>query len=105
MIYDVRQFQCRPGTVAAQIKLFAEKGRAPHLRHVGRVAVFGYGETGDLDTYTLIVSYDDIGDRAQRRAALLADPEWQAYLTATKEAGNIINRHNYILNAAPFVNP
>ena len=103
MIYDVHCYRCRYGTVRDQLKLYEEQGRAAHIRHLGKAVVFGYGETGQVDSYTHIVAYEDMADRAKRRAALLADPEWQAYMKASAAAAYIVSRENYILNAAPFV--
>lgn len=103
MIYDVHQYRCRYGTVDAQLKLFEEQGRAAHVRHLGKALVFGYGETGEVDGFTHVISYDDLADWAQRRAALVADPEWQAFVKTSRETGYILGRENRILRAASFV--
>ena len=102
MIFDVHQYKCRYGTVRAQVKLYEEKGMAVHQRHLGKPAVFGIGETGDVDSYTHVMVFEDAADRESRRAALGADPEWQAYLAACREAGNIVSRENHTLLAASF---
>ena len=102
MIFEVHQYKCRYLGAPAQIKLYDELGRAAHERHCGKPAVFGVGETGEVDSYTHIMSYEDNADRARRREALLADPEWQAYMKACREAGNILSREIHVLRAAPF---
>ena len=102
MIFDVHQYKCRYGTVQAQVKLYEEKGMAVHQRHLGMPVVFGIGETGDVDSYTHVMAFENAAERESRRAALAADPEWHAYLAACRQAGNIVSRENYTLRAASF---
>ena len=66
MIVDVHQYQCRYGTVQAQVKLYEEKGRP---------VVFGVGEAGDVDSCTHVMAFENAADRENRRAALAADPK------------------------------
>ena len=103
MIFEVHQYKCRYATAAAQVALYEEKGRAAHERHCGKPVVFGTGGTGDVDSYTHIMAYENAADRESRRAALLADPEWQEYMNASREAGNILGREIHLLQAAPFL--
>ena len=46
-----------------------------------------YAETGDVNTIVHQWAYEDAADRAKRRAAMLADPEWQIYLGKLNEFG------------------
>jgi hypothetical protein len=46
-------------------------------------------------------AYEDLADRAKRRAAMQADPEWQAYLK--KVVGFVVSQENKILTPAPFM--
>ena len=102
MIFDVHLHKCRYGTVQAQVKLYEEKGLAAHQRHLGRPVVFGVGDTGDVDSYTHVMAFENAADRESRRAALAADPEWRAYLAACREADYIVSRENHTLLAASF---
>ncbi len=103
MIFDVHKHKCRYGTVQAQVKLYEEKGLAAHQRHLGRPVVFGVGDTGDVDSYTHVMAFENAADRESRRAALAADPEWRAYLAACREADYIVSRENHTLVAASFL--
>ncbi len=103
MIFDVHYHKCRYGTAQAQMKLYEEKGMAAHQRHLGKPVVFGIGDTGDVDSYTHIMVFDSAAERERCRAALGADPEWQAYLAACREAGYIVSRENHTLLAASFL--
>ena len=46
-------------------------------------------------------AYEDLADRAKRRAAMQADPEWQAFLA--KAAQMLVTMENKILSPAPFM--
>ena len=43
-----------------------------------------------------------MADRAAKRAAMWADPEWLAYVKASGELGALIKQVNIILNATSF---
>ncbi len=62
-------------------------------------------ETGPLNTYVHVWAYENAADRERRRAAMQADPEWQAFLKLSGEAGYLIQQENKILTAAPFFEP
>lgn len=102
MIFDMRTYTCKPGTVPAQLKLYEEHGLAVQTKHLGQPAVYGITETGAINTYVHIWAYEDAADRAKRRAAMQADPGWTAFLAKSKEAGNLLAQENMILQAAPF---
>jgi hypothetical protein len=102
MIYDLLIYTCRPGTVPAQLKLYAEHGYAVQTRHLGKPVLYGVTETGPINTYVHAWAYESAGERAQKRAAMQADPDWQAFLAKTREAGYLVAQENRILTAAEF---
>jgi len=102
MIFDHRTYTCRPGTIAKQLALYAEHGYAVQTRHLGEPVLYGVTETGPINTYIHVWAYEDAADRARRRAAMQADPEWQAFIARTGEAGYLVKQENRILEAAPF---
>ncbi|OSP54221.1 NIPSNAP family protein [Pseudoruegeria sp. SK021] len=103
MIYDHRTYTCRPGTIKKHMKLYEDHGWVPQSRHLGQPAVYGAVETGDVNSYVHIWVYEDAADRAAKRAAMAADPEWQAYLGKSAEAGYLVKQVNTILTPASFV--
>ena len=103
MIYDHRTYTCRPGTIRRQLQLYAAHGFEPQRRHLGEPVLFGQVETGDVNSYVHIWAYRDAADRAERRAAMAADPDWQAYLERSAEAGFLVRQENRILVRAPFL--
>ena len=102
MIFEVHRYKCRYLRAPDQVKLYDELGRAAHDRHCGKPVVAGVGETGEVDSYTHIVAYEDAADRLRRREALMKDPEWQAFMRASRDAGNILSREIHVLRAASF---
>jgi hypothetical protein len=102
MIFDLRTYRCRPGTIAKQLELYAEHGFAPQRRHLGEPLLYAQPEVGDVNSYVHIWVYEDVADRAERRAAMTADPDWQAYLKLSAEAGYLISQENTLLKEVPF---
>jgi hypothetical protein len=102
MIFDHRTYTVRPGTMPKQLKLYQEHGFAAQKRHLGEPLLYGVTETGELNTYVHVWVYEDAADRARKRAAMEADPDWAAYRQKSAEAGYLIRQENKILNAAPF---
>lgn len=103
MIYDMRTYTCLPGTVPLQMKLWMEHGMAVQKKHLGEPVMYGAPEVGELNTYVHVWAYDSHADRETRRAAMQADPEWIAFLKASREAGYITAQRNQVLVAAPFM--
>lgn len=105
MIYDHRTYTCRPGMLQKQLALYKQHGWEVQVRHLGEPVLYGFTETGDVNTYVHVWVYEDAADRAQRRAAMAADPGWQSYLEKSAEAGYLIRQENKILVGVPFFTP
>lgn len=105
MIYDHRTYICRPGTIKKHMKLYEEHGWAVQRRHLGQPVLYGAVETGDVNSYIHVWAYEDAADRAAKRQALIADPEWQSYLAKSADAGYLVSQINTILTPAPFFTP
>ena len=105
MIYDLRTYVCRPGTIKKHMKLYEENGWEAQSRNLGYPTVYGAVETGDVNSYVHIWVYDSAADRAEKRKALAADPRWQAYLKLSAEAGYLMSQTNTILTPASFFDP
>jgi hypothetical protein len=82
--------------------LYQEYGLVPQKRHLGEPLAYLIAETGEVSMYVHIWVYKDAADRAARRAAMSADPDWQIYLQKSGEAGCSIGRRNNLMNPAPF---
>lgn len=102
MLVDHRTYTVRPGTMARQLALYEQYGFKPQSRHLGQPVAYLVTESGEVNTYVHIWAYKDAADRAAKRAAMAADPEWQVYLQKTGEAGYLIAQRNNLMNDVPF---
>lgn len=105
MIFDHRTYVCRPGTIKKHLELYKQFGYPPQTKHLGQPFLYGMTETGDVNSFVHVWKYKDAADRATRRAAMQADPDWQTYLEKSGEAGYLISQENKILIPAPFFDP
>ena len=105
MLYDVRTYVCRPGTIKAHLAIYAEHGYDVQRKHLGEPVVYLQTETGNVNSYIHIWAYQDAQDRAQRRAAMQADPKWVAYVKLSGEAGYLVSQNNQLMTPVSFVSP
>ena len=61
-----------------------------------------YAESGDVNTIVHLWGYEDAADRAKRRAAMLADPEWRTYLGKLNESGYLMEQKTSLMVPAKF---
>ena len=105
MLYDLRTYTCTPGKIKKHLALYAEHGFDVQRRHLGEPVVYLQTETGDVNSYVHIWAYDDAADRARKRAALQADPEWAKYLVLSADAGYLQSQTNRLMTPVPFFKP
>ncbi|MGX5773870.1 NIPSNAP family protein [Methylorubrum zatmanii] len=100
MIYEMRTYRLKTGTVPAYLKLVGEEGIAIQRGHLGHLVGYYATEIGPLNEIVHVWGYRDLADRETRRAALAADPAWAAFLP--KIQALIETMESKILRAAPF---
>ena len=105
MLYDVRTYTCRPGTIKKQLELYQELGFEAQRKHLGDPVLYLQTETGNVNSFTHIWGYLDAADRMARRAALQKDPDWQVYLKKSVEMGNLVSQENHLMVPTPFFKP
>lgn len=98
MIYDLRIYTCRPGTMNAHLELYGEHGYPVQLRHLGIPLVYAVTETGPLNSYVHLWAFDSAGGREARRTRMEADPDWIAYRRRSREAGFLVSQENRLLS-------
>ncbi len=101
MIVEERTYQLHVGKVPEYLKLYGEEGRAiqePILGHM--VGWFTASDIGDLNRIVQLWAYEDLADRAARRAKMGADPSWQAFVRKLQPL--IASQHSRILTPAPW---
>jgi hypothetical protein len=102
MLYDVRTYVCRPGTIKKHLELYAELGWPVQTRHLGQPVLYAVTETGNVNSYVHIWAYKDAAERAAKRAAMQADPGWQNYVAKSAELGALVQQDNKLMTDAPF---
>lgn len=80
MILEQRCYLVRPGKVGEYLKHVEEVGW-PVMRAVqGGLVGYFVAETGRLNEVVHLWAYEDLADRARRRARLDENAEWQEFL-------------------------
>ena len=102
MLVDVRTYRIKSGKTAAHLDIYAKNGFAAQVRHIGHPLCYLQAESGELNTVVHLWAYDDMADRAKKRAAMYADPEWQNYLKLTADAGFTLSQQNNLMIPTSF---
>ncbi len=98
MIYEVRTYTMKPGTVAQFEENF---GKAlPHREKYSKLAAFWHTEIGPLNQVIHVWPYENLEERTRIRAEAAQDPHWPP-----ASEGNILNMESEIWNPAPFMRP
>jgi len=101
MIVDHRTYTIHPGKLNTYLQVFQELGLPLQQKHLGRnVGWYTSMDIGPLNQVVHLWAYDDLADRAARRAALAKEPGWGEFL---KQAMPLVQTmENKILAAAPW---
>jgi hypothetical protein len=102
MLYDHRTYFCKQGAMQKQIELYRAHGFAAQIRHIGRPVLFATTEVGDLNSYVHVWAYASMEERSRKREAMQSDPEWQAYVRLSREAGHLLRQENTFLQSVTF---
>jgi hypothetical protein len=85
MIFDHRTHELQPGRLREFLVLYEKEGPPVQKKHLGSLVGFFTTEIGNVNESVHIWAYEDLADRTKRRAAIAADPAWQAYLQKSRE--------------------
>jgi hypothetical protein len=105
LLFDMRTYTCRPGTLKAHLALYEREGLPVQKRHLGEPYLYAFTETGPQSSFVHIWAYGSADDRARKRAALQGDPDWAAYLKRSAEAGYLVGQENRLLVPTDFFKP
>ncbi len=100
MIYEMRTYRLKTGTLPAYLKLVEEEGIAIQKSHLGELVGYFYSEIGPLNQIVHMWAFASLDDREARRVALAADARWQLF--APKIQALIEVMENKILKPAAF---
>ena len=85
VFYDNRTYELQPGRLRDFLALYEKEGLPVQKKHLGNLVGFFTTEVGNVNEIVHIWGYEDLADRTRRRAAMAADPAWQAYLQKSRE--------------------
>lgn len=100
MYIEQRTYTLQPGKTREYLDIYEKHGFAQHSAAVGRMIGVFTSEIGDLNQMIFMVGYDDLKERCDRRAEILAKPEWQAYASMVRPM--IVRQQTKIMVPAPF---
>jgi hypothetical protein len=100
MLVEERIYTLHPGKVPVYLKLYEEEGLPIQSRILPAMLGYYSTEIGPLNVIVHMWAYEDLAQRAERRARMMADPGWQAYVP--KVTPLIVSQESRILTPAPF---
>jgi hypothetical protein len=80
MIVEERDYTLKPGKLTPFVEAYRDHGLQLQLDYLGTFHGYFTSEIGELNHVIAWWSYVSLDDRQVRRAKMLADPRWQAYL-------------------------
>jgi hypothetical protein len=102
VLVDHRTYRIKPGMTQGHLEIYEKYGFATQSRHLGTPIAYMFAESGDMNTIVHLWGYEDAADRAKRRAAMLADPEWRNYLGKLNESGYLMEQKTSLMIPAKF---
>ena len=102
MIIDHRTYRIKAGHTQTHLAIYEKYGYDAQTRHLGQPFAYLFAETGDVNTVVHQWAYEDAADRAKRRAAMAADPEWQVYVKEMLDSNLLIEQKTSIMLPAKF---
>jgi len=100
MIIDERTYTLHPGRVPDYFKLYEAEGLPVQRPILGNLIGYFATEVGTLNQVVHLWGYESMGEREKRRAIMLQNADWQAYLKKAMQL--IVKMENRILVPAPF---
>lgn len=99
-IVEERIYTLHPGKLQAYLQLYEVEGLAVQRPILGELVGYFSTEIGPLNQIVHLWRYQDLADRAARRATLQSNPAWKTYVAKVQPM--IREQENKILIPAPF---
>jgi hypothetical protein len=80
LIVEERTYHVYTGKLAEVVRMYAEEGSELQQEHLGHLIGAFTVDIGDVSSIVQLWGYDDLNQRAERRAKLQADPRWKSFL-------------------------
>src|ERR1700733_4079960 len=105
MIFDLRTYTIKPNRLARFLETYERLALPLQRKYLGEPYGFFVTHIGPLSRVVHLWQYDSLADREQRRDAMEADPDWQAYRRVALEEDTLVDMENLILKPVPFFHP
>jgi hypothetical protein len=105
MIFDLRTYTIKPNRLAKFLETFERLALPLQRKYLGEPYGFFVTHIGPLGRVVHLWQYDDVADRDERRDAMEADPEWQAYRRVALGEDTLVDMENEILKPVSFFVP
>ena len=100
MYVEERMYTMQVGKAPEYLKMYESEGMAIQTKHLPNMVGYYVTEVGPQNMVIHLWAYDDLNQRDKCRAAMQADPAWQAYVA--KVRGLIVSQDTRIMKCAPF---
>jgi len=100
MYYEIRTYRLKNGAIPDYLKVVGDEGIAIQTKHLGTLVGYFFSEIGPINEIVHIWAFASLDDRSERRARLMADPDWRAFLPKIRDLIEVAD--NKIMKAAAF---
>lgn len=105
MIVDLRIYTVKPGRVGDYLELYQRHAWPLQQKYLGRCIGWFAGLEGQPNQVVQLWAYDSQADREARRAEMMKDPDWLAYLQRMGDCGLLVHTENRFLTPTDFCPP
>jgi hypothetical protein len=102
LLIDHRTYRIKPGQTRKHLEIYETYGYEAQVRHLGEPVLYMFAESGDMNTVVHNWAYKDAADRANRRAAMMADPQWKIYLQKLVESELLVDQRTSLMIPTKF---
>ncbi len=100
MYVEERMYRLKVGTAAEYLKHYETEGMKVQLKHLPHMVGYYFTEVGPINMIVHMWAYESLDQREKCRAAMAADPAWQAYLAKIRPL--METQDTRIMKCAPF---
>jgi NIPSNAP len=105
MIIDHRVYTIKPNRLNRFLETYERLALPVQRKYLGEPYGFFVSHIGPLNRVVHLWQYQSLTDREQRRDAMEADLEWQAYRRVALEEDTLVDMEDQILKPVPFFTP
>jgi hypothetical protein len=105
MIIDHRVYTIKPNRLNRFLETYERLALPLQRKYLGEPYGFFVSHIGPLNRVVHLWQYESLADREQRRDAMEADLEWQAYRRVALEEDTLVDMEDQILKPVPFFTP